>query len=106
MQQTMPKLMFIVSHAIQKHTVWKELCDRGVRFYPSGLFVPVLFHLDLSSCVHMQSLQSMADAYQIHTGCVMCVCSVCVSMWNLRCLAGSVPTGQSYDEQLSTRATL
>ena len=59
------------------------------------------------SCVHHPEL--LVDVYQILSGrvmCACCVCSVCVSMWNLRCQAGSLPMGQSYDEQLSTRSTL
>ncbi len=50
------------------------------------------------SCVHHPVLDVVM--------CACCVRPVCVSMWNLRCLAGSLPVGQSYDEQLSTRATL
>lgn len=50
------------------------------------------------------SAWSLSDSLRMCNVCILRM--FCVSMWNLRCLAGSLPMGQSYDEQLSTRATL
>lgn len=70
---------------------WENDCEHTLLMGPSSLLCGWCLSDPLRTC----------------SVCMLCVfSSVCVSMWNLRCLAGSLPTGQSYDEQLSTRATL
>lgn len=67
------------------------------QFYKTGKLSTIFFRVCHPILV--------TEVHQVHSGgvmCAWCICSTCVSMWNL----SNLPVGQRYDEQLSTRANL